>query len=612
MQRPSFYEFGEFRVDLRERVLWRGSELIVLPHKVFETLHVLIRNGGRIVEREELMQQVWADTFVEEGNLSVNISFLRKTLGKDTIETVPRRGYRFVPEVRAWSEEDKQLASLDAPAQTAAKHSHKRRIAAVATVSFAILAAGFGVYLSSFRNTPAVTSLAVLPFQNVSSEDVQYLTDGLADRLTNSLSQLRGLKVIAQTSMQRYKGKQVDPKEIGRALNVQELLLGRVEQYGDRLSLNVELVNSSDASQVWGKHYDMKLSDIVSLQNQIAQDVSRQLRSRGSEGDQMSLTKKYTENPEAYRLYLKGKYFCAQWTKDGFAKGTDYFNQALSLDPNFALAYDGLAYCYYATDFWAPWKEATAKGRMLVNRALQIDPNLAEAHTSLALISTWGYYDWANAEKEFKEALRLNPNYAPAHLWYGFLLLALHRIDESIAETKLAVELDPLSADANSGLGVYLFYAGRYDEAQQQLKSTIELEPTHWFSHLYLARVSLEKGDVPAAIAELEKTKQMDGASAEVWSALGYSYAISGRTEQARKMLAELNEQMKQSYVSPYNFAVIHAGLGEKDKAFAYLEKEYLEGTYYLNYLQLDPQLQNLRSDPRYTALVQRMALPNE
>jgi TolB-like protein/DNA-binding winged helix-turn-helix (wHTH) protein/Tfp pilus assembly protein PilF len=609
MEQTRFYEFRDFRLDVIERVLWKGNDLVVLPQKVFETLLVLVSSGGRIVDREDFMQKVWADTFVEEGNLSVNISILRKTLGKDFIETVPRRGYRFVAEVRTIAEPGQPLIPNLSGSPSISKARTTSKTAVIITATVLTLLIGIGLYFfSSFsphRTVSRVKSIAVIPFQNGSGGESEYLSDGLTQSLTNSLSELADLKVIAQSSASRYKGNQVSPQEIGRVLKVEDLLYGILNQHGDNLSLDLELVDPSDGRQIWGKRYTTKLSEMVSLQSQITRDVCEQLHLGPGKTN-----KRYTNNPEAYRLYLKGKYFCGQWTKDGFSKGTDYFSQALALDPNFALAYDGLAYCYYATGFWLPWKQSTAKARDLTNRALQLDPNLAEAHTSMAIILTWGYYDWANAEKEFKQALKLNPNYAPAHLWYGFLLLPLERVDESIAETKRAVELDPLSPDANSGLGVYLFYAGRYDEARQQLKSTIELEPAHWFSKMYLARVNIETGDVTAGIAELEETKQLNGASAEVWAALGYAYAISGKPQQARKMLEQLTKQAEQSYVSPYNFATIYAGLGEKDNAFRFLEKEYIEGTYYLNYLQFDPQLKNLRFDPRYAALVQRMGFP--
>ena len=245
----------------------------------------------------------------------------------------------------------------------------------------------------------------------------------------------------------------------------------------------------------------------------------------------------------------------------------------------------------------------------MAKKALEIDPTLAEAHSSLGIIYSWLDYDWTAAEMEFKRAFALNVNSAYAHLWYAFLLLALERSDESIAEAKRAVELDPLSPEANTSLGMCLFYARRYDEAMQQLRTTIELEPNYWFAHLYLARVHEKKGDLPAAIAELEKTRRMEGAIPEVSSALGYAYAISGEKEEARKIILELKELSKQSYVSSYNIATMYAGLGEKDQAFAYLDKEYKEGAYYLDFLKVDPELDSLRSDQRFTALLKKVGL---
>lgn len=628
MHEPRFYEFGEFRLDAKERVLWRGSEMLVLPQKVFETLQALVKKSGHIVERDELMNEVWTDTFVEEGNLSVNISFLRKTLGKDVIETIPRRGYRFSAKVRLISDEEEQSGEIVDPsiattiaAETSpllnvvepplAKSVSSRNRVLLMFAAVFLIAAGIALFhfWKADRNQLA-NSIAVLPFQNVSGDQTtDYLSDGLSETLINKLSQLPQLKVIAQASAFQYKGKEIDPEEVGRTLNVQTLLTGRVAQRGDDLVINVELVDVRDRTQIWGEQYSRKLAGILPVQAEIAREVSARLRLRLAGEDRVRLTKDYTANPEAYQLYLKGRYFASKWNPEGFNKAVEHFNKAIALDPDYALAYAGLANCYVFVNWWEPWREMTAKGKTFAKRALELDNTLPEAHTTLAIISTWNDYDWTTAEQEFKRALELNSNYAPAHHWYGFYLLIRGRFDESIAEAKTAIALDPVSTESNSALGTYLFYAGRYEEALTQLRATADLDPDNWFTHLYLARALEKTGNLPAAIAELEKAKAMEGAASEVWAALGYAYAVAGQTNVARKIISELRQRSKQTYVPAYNFATIYAALGENDQAFAYLESEYAEGAYYLDYLKLDPELANLRDDPRFAQLVKRMNL---
>ena len=491
---------------------------------------------------------------------------------------------------------------------------HHRLATALAVVVLAMGAIGLGLYLHA-RNAEvaleSINSIAVLPFSNQTADaDSEYLSDGITESLINSLTQLQGLRVIPRTTVFHYKGREVDAQTIGRDLKVRAVLVGRVLLRGDTLSIQTELIDVENESQLWGEQYNRKLSDLLAIQEDIAKEISGKLRLKLSGEQQKQLAKRYTENIEAYQLYLKGRYYSTKYTPEGFNKGTEYFNKAIVIDPNYALAYDGLAYCYYATNWNQNPKEAGAKGRVLARKALEIDPTLAEAHTSLGLIHTWYDYDWVAAEREFKRALELNPNYPAAHLWHGFLLTTLGRADESIAEAKRAIELDPLSDEANATLGVYFFYARRYDEAMQQLRKTLELDPHNWFAHLYLARTYEQKGDLPAAITELKKTQLMEGAAWEVWSALGHAYAISGKKVEAQKIIIELKEnKQKRSWVWPYNIATIYAGLGEKDQAFACLDKEYKEGAYYLGYLKSDPELDGLRGDPRFAELLRRVNL---
>ena len=636
MKEPRFYEFDQFRLDAKQRILWRDGQMLVLPPKVFDTLHSLVRRRGEIVEREELLSEVWGQTFVEEGNLSVNISHLRKVLGKDLIETIPRRGYRLTASISTmWDEalpiSEPDLSQVEGtvpgselsfPKQEGAfidsYHGANRNRFRLVLVGITILLVGAlaviawrtgPAYFSRKSDSrPAANSIAVLPFQNLSGDQsTDYLSDGLSESLINKLSSLPKLKVIAQAYSLRYKGKEIDPAEVGRTLNVEALLTGRVAQRGDDLVINVELIDARDRTQVWGEQYNRKFADILAVQADIVRQVTERLRLKLSGEDIKQLASRYPESPEAYQAYLKGRFFMLKWTPEGFKKAVEYFNEAITRDPKFSLAYLGLSYCYYAGNWQEPFRESFQKGRTYAQKALEIDPTLAGGHTALGVIAVWLDNDGATAEAEFKRAIELDPAYAPAHVWYGFLLMTQRRFDQSISEAKQADELEPLNN--LDGVGVYLFYAHRYEEAEQTLRSAIEFQPNGWFAHLFMGRLYEMKGDLPAAIAELESTARMNGVPPEVWSALGYAYARAGRKKEAIKIIDELKEQSKHLYVPAYSYAVVYAGLGDKDKAFAYLEKEYSEGAYYLCLYKVDPEIDNLRGDPRFAALLRRMKL---
>src|SRR5574341_407806 len=631
---PRFYEFEQFRLDPAQRVLWRDGKLLVLPQRVFETLHALVRREGQIVERDELMNEVWGETFVEEGNLSVNISHLRKTLGKDLIETIPRRGYRVKADVKQVFDEsrsipDREEAEIRTPAAKQTSPAADRETikspvsttrsrfrfvpAAIALLIVGTLAAiawrAAPAYLSGTTSSgTSFNSIAVLPFKNISGDqNTDYMSDGLSDSLINNLSQLPQLKVIAQAYSGRYKGKEIDPSEVGKTLNVQTLLTGGVAQRGDDLIVNVELIDVRDGTQIWGEQYNRKLADVLAVQADIVRQVTSSLKLKLSREDVKQLARHYTENPEAYQAYLKGRFFMVKWTPEGFRKAVEYFNEAIARDPKFSGAYMGLSYCYYAGNWFEPWRESFKKARTYAQKGLEIDPTLASGHTALGVVAMWLDNDGVTAEAEFKQAIELDPAYAPAHVWYGFLLMTQQRFDHSISEIKRADELEPLTN--LDGLGVYLFYAGRYDEAIQALRTAAEFQPNAWFAHMYLGRVYEMKGDLPAAIAELEKTTSINGVAPEAWSALGYAYAIAGRKNDAIRMITELNKQSKRIYVPAYNFAIVYAGLGDKDRAFAYLEEEYTEGAYYLCLYKVDPELNKLRSERRFADLLRRLDL---
>jgi len=481
-------------------------------------------------------------------------------------------------------------------------------IAAVLT-----LAAVTGAYLYFGRTRRgAIDSIAVLPLVNVSNNpNTEYLSDGISESLINSLSQLPGVKVIASTSSLRYKGKEVDPREVARTLGVEAILTGRVSQRDDNLLINVELIRADDKTQIWGEQYDRKATDLLSVQREIAREITSNLRLKLSGAEQGRVTKHYTENPEAYQLYLKGRFYWNKRTGDAAKKAVEYFQQAIEIDPNYALAYAGLADAYQLLNLFADVspKEAFPKAKTAAKRALELDETLAEAHTSLA--SSLFFYDrnYPEAEREFQRAIELNPNYATAHHWYGVTYLAkMQRFDEAIAELKRAQELDPLSLVINADVGNTYTQARQYDKAIEQLRKTIEMDQSFYFAHAQLGMAYQMKGDFHDAIAEYQKARQLND-DPFVLALLGDIYAVSGRKDEALKILDQLKQLSKQRFVYAYGIALVYVGLGDKDQAFQWLEKSFQDHEARINRLKVDPLFDSVRSDARYADLIHRIGL---
>ncbi len=485
-------------------------------------------------------------------------------------------------------------------------------VALVALLALVAGVTGIGLYLRARNSTGAIKSIAVMPFVNESGNaDAEYLSDGMTETLITSLSQVPDLNVKARSSVFRYKGKETDPKTIGKELNVQAILNGRVAQHGDQLTLNLELVDVQNENVIWSEQYNRKQTDLVSLQSDIARDVSRKLKTKLSGADTQRLTKTYTANPEAYQLYLKGRFYWNKRTGESLKKSVEYFNQAIEKDPNYAMAFAGMADAYNLMPGYSAGsaKEYLPKARTAAMKALEIDDNLAEAHASLA--NVLGGYDWNFAEstREFQRAIELNPNYPTAHHWYGENLGQMGRFDEGIAELKRAQELDPLSLIINADLGEVYTWARQYDKAIEQLRKTIEMDQSFYYAHWHLGLAYALKGSIQEGIAEYQKARSLDD-DPWVLALLGHAYAASGKRDEALKTLDQLKETSKQRYVRQYIFAVVYAGLNEKDQAFQWLEKGYQGRADDLTLIKVDPLLDNLRSDPRFADLVRRVGLP--
>jgi TolB-like protein/Flp pilus assembly protein TadD len=461
------------------------------------------------------------------------------------------------------------------------------------------------------RRRQAIDSLAVLPLLIVSNDaDAEYMSDGITDIIINNLSQLPQLRVMARGTVFTYKGKQVDPRQVGRELGVRAVLTGRVVQRGDSLSVQVDLADAATGSQLWGERYDRTLAELAIVEAEIARRISEKLLLTMTGEEQQRLTKHHTENPEAHQLYLKGRYYTSKATIDGFRKGIGYMNQAIELDPTYALAYAGLAgYYYEASGTYQQPQEAIPKARAAALQALKLDETLAEAHTALALVKAQYDWNWAEAEKEYRRAIELNPSYAPAHQYYGYCLAEQERLDEAIAEMTRAHELDPLTPWISTNLAWFYYLARRYEESAAQYLKIIEADPGYANAHYSLGLVYAQKKMFEQAIAETEKARQLDPDKPNILAQLGHIYSVSGKKAEAQRVLDELLEKEKSGYVNPVYVATVYTGLGEKDQTFAWLEKAYQDRSEELLFLKVDPAFNDLHSDPRFVGLLRRMNL---
>ncbi len=453
-----------------------------------------------------------------------------------------------------------------------------------------------------------IDSVAVLPFVNVGADpNSEYLSDGLSESLIRSLSQMPRLKVMSFNAVSRYKSKTDGAQAIGRELNVQAVLVGRVLQRGETLSISAELVNADDNSHIWGEQYERKLNDLLLVQDEITNAITNKLQPGLTAAEQKRLTKRYTGNVEAYQLYLKGRFHAAKATEEEFKKAVDFFNQAIAKAPNYALAYVGLAEaCYIGSSYYLPPKEAMPRLKQAALKAIEIDNTLAEAHAALALAKA--FYDWDSpgAESEFKQAIALNPNYESTRQFYGGFLIMEGRFEEGLAEMKRAREIDPLSLLITAYSGLQYIYARQYDRAIELCQSALDMEANYWLALDFLGVAHQLKGNLPEAIAAFQKAKQLDD-SPWILVRLGCAYAASEMRTEAQKLLEELQELSKRRYVSACGIANIYAALGENDQAFAWLEKAYDDRDENVCWLKVDPMFDSLRSDPRFGALLRKI-----
>jgi serine/threonine protein kinase/tetratricopeptide (TPR) repeat protein len=502
-------------------------------------------------------------------------------------------------------------SSSQAPIAAAPAWWRRKSVLGVAAILLLVLLGVGGWFYRSRGGTgEAIDSVAVLPFVNASGDpNSEYLSDGITESLINSLSQLPHLRVMSRDSAFMYKGKQTSVQTVGRELGVRAVLEGRIMKSGDTLSISTELVDARDNSHIWGQQYDQKLADVIALRNEIAKEMTTALRMRLSGDDEKRMAKSYTANPEAYQDYLKGRYWWNKTTEEGFNKGIEFFQQAIAKDHNYALAYSGLADCYngLAAFGFVPPTEAFPRAKEAALKALEIDDKLAEAHASLAYVKTNYDWDWSGGEREYQLAIELNPSYGTAHRGYGLALRQMGRLEEAIGEHKRALELDPLSLIINRALGLAFYDARQYDQAIEQERKTLELDPNFMPAHDTLGAAYLQKSMYKEATAEFEKAVAISPRNTEALLWVGCAYAVTGRRAEAQRVLNQLNDLSKQKYVPAWSKAGIYMCLGEKDKAFEWLEKSYEERS--LIEIKVGPGWDPLRSDPRFQDLLRRMNL---
>jgi TolB-like protein/Flp pilus assembly protein TadD len=459
----------------------------------------------------------------------------------------------------------------------------------------------------------SIQSIAVLPLENTSNDtNAEYLSDGLTESIINNLSQLPKLKVLARSTVFRYKGRKIDPQQLGKELGLHAVVTGRVLQMGDHLTIGIELVKVADGSQLWGEQYHRRMEDIFALQEEISRQISEKLRLRLSGAQRKRLTRGHTKEPRAYQLYLKGRFFWNKRTEEDANKGIGCFQEALSLDSNFALAYVGLADCQTLLGDVGvqamPPKEAFSRGKRSAARALELDDALAEAHGTMGHINMH-LFDWPAAERELRRALELNPNYAQACVWYAYYLAFMGQFTDSIANINCALQLDPLSLPVNTSAAELLYFSGRFDESIEQFQKSIEMDPYKTQAHLGLGRVYEHRGIYAAALSEFAKARELAHDSPESLASLAHCYALSGKAAEALMLLRDLIKRSEQEYVSPLNLALIHAALGQKLPAFECLKRGYEIHDAWMIYITVDPRWESLRGDAEFAEIVRRVGL---
>ena len=497
----------------------------------------------------------------------------------------------------------------DSGAVAATTPTRSKRLSALAAGALVLLAATIGLFWFS-GDSEQIDSLAVLPFENGSGDpDAEYFSDGVTESIISSLSKLPNVRVISRTSSFHYKGQAIDPETVGQELDVEALVIGRIVQRGDELSVSAELVRTRDSRQIWGEQYQRATADIFDIQKEMAREISDALRVQLTSEQEESLTKQFTASSEAYAAYLKGRYHWNRRTEEGIRQAVVHFQEAIREDPGYALAYSGLADSYSLLGFYyeSP-RETYPQAKVAAERALELDGHLGEAHASLAYVKLFYDWDFAETEPVFQKTIELNPTYPTAYQWYANYLVATGRYDEAIEQMRIAIELDPLSRIINSNYGQFLGYAGRHEEGAEQLRKTLELDPGWALGHMWLGQNYELRGLFSEAIPQYEKAFELDDSPYGL-GRLGHAYAKSGRVDEAHAVLERLDELAKSRYVASIERANVYSGLGDLDRSFEWLEKAYDERSSILMFARVFPIGKDVEHDPRFSDLMRRIGL---
>ncbi len=648
-QTSRVHQFGNFRLDVGRRLLFKNQEQVSLPPKAFEILQFLIESNGKIVEKSELMQKVWQDSFVEDNNLTVNMTIIRKALGEKRgenkfIATIPGRGYRFVAEVFEESADDflilEEISTTDVlireeffetetekvinPQNSALLLSPKsqtfsNRKYLFASIAVLLLICCGGIYYFAIsprkiENPNQIQTLAVLPFKPLAmNEQDAILGVGMADALISKLSKIKRVTVRPTTAITKYAAQNKDLMTIGNELNVDALLDGKIQRDGEKLRVSVQLIRVSDNSPLWAGTFDAKESDIFALQDSISAQVADSLALKLDDTERRQITKHPTENAEAYKLYLNGIYQLNKRRLDSAKLSISYFEQAIEKQPDYALAYAGLGDAYVMLGNQEALlgalsaSENIPKAKSALTKALNLDESLAEAHASMAWVSIWETGDIIISTKNVNRALELNPNLAIAHNYNGLLKMTKSEFDSALLEMQKARQIDQFSLIYNLNIATILFRAKRYDEAEAQCRKTLELDPSFARVYWLLGLIYEQKGNFTEAVSSLNRAVELSGGGTLAKASLAHAYAKSGNRAEAEKILNELLANEREKYVASDSIAMIYAALGDKEKAFFYLEKAIKESPFSMFQLAIEQRFDEIRDDSRFQKIQSEM-----
>jgi TolB-like protein/DNA-binding winged helix-turn-helix (wHTH) protein/Tfp pilus assembly protein PilF len=657
IQSAFVYRFGIFEANPRTGELLKKGVRVGLQDRPFHLLLILLRAEGKVVTREDLRSRLWPEgTFVEfDDSLNAAVKKLRVALNDSAehprfLETVPKVGYRFVAPVSATPEMAAGTAlgpsapeeplrstpvfqggpgptSVEAATESSgarpsplprpdsqvfSDRSKRLQIVAATCVLLAFTVLAVTYSLRKSPSEPQVHSIAVLPLENMSEDpQQQYFADGMTDELITDLAKLSSLSVISRTSAMQYRGTKKSLPVIGRELNVDAIVEGSIIRASDTVRISIQLINARNDRHLWAESYEQRAGNLVQLESEVAEAIADQIQIKLTSAEKQRISRARPVKPEAHEAYLKGLYFWNERTAASLKISIGYFEEAIRKDPSYALAYSGLADAYdVASDYdLLPPRDSYSKAKVAVLKALELDPTLAQAHATLADMKSAYEWDWAGAETEFKRALALNPGYATAHHWYAQHLIARGRHQEALAEIGRAMELDPLSPSINAFAGSALYMARQYDRSAEQLTKITAAEPTYAAAHYFLGFTREKQGDLKEAVKEFQRAVDLSGGDSSYLAALAHGYALSGNLHQARAICSTLQKRASREYVSSYDIALVYVGLNQKEEGLNWLNRAYEEDDPNMNFLNVDPALDDLRMDHRFENLLQRIGL---